>query len=148
MTALRRLFRLSVAERRLLVGCVCSLAAMRVGLSVISLRMLHALVTRCAHSSKGTGLRDRPSVDRIAWAVRAASRFVPGGTCLPQALAAEFMLIRHGYPAQLRIGMARMADALEGHAWVECNGAVVVGGGDVGRYTALPVLDGNRGAAG
>jgi hypothetical protein len=145
MTRLRQFFQLDSAERRLILQCACLLAAMRVGLWIMSVRRLQALVIRGARRREAALSGARPSVERIARAVRAAARYVPGATCLPQALTAEFVLMRHGYPARVRIGMARTEDrALEGHAWVESGGAVVAGGGDVGRFTPVPVL-GNRG---
>jgi hypothetical protein len=94
-----------------------------------------------ARRAVGTG---QPSVERIAWAVGAASRYVPTATCLSQALAAQVLLARHGHPASLRIGVARgAAGRLEAHAWIESRGRIVIGGtADLARYTPLPALDG------
>jgi hypothetical protein len=73
--------------------------------------------------------RPPPSPGAIGWAVAAASRVVPRSTCLVQALAANDLCHRYGYPAQVRLG-ARRADggALEAHAWLELGEEVVVGG--------------------
>jgi hypothetical protein len=62
---------------------------------------------------------------------RAAAR-VPGGrNCLVQALVAHTMLRRHGIPSELRIGVRRTgASLLEAHAWIECDGDILVGGID------------------
>ena len=142
MTRVSKFLRLERGERRLLVRCACVLAAMRVGLCVVSLRKLHALVTRAARRRRALPAARRHSVEDIEWAIRAAARHVPGATCLPQALAAELMLTRHGHPARLRIGMAMTGNrTLEGHAWVESDGAIVLGGHDLTRYTPLPALE-------
>ena len=71
------------------------------------------------------------AVNRIAWAVRAASRLVPRTTCLPQAMAATTLLRRAGFAADLRLGVAKdNKRTLNAHAWVEIDGEVVFGGAD------------------
>jgi len=148
VTALRRFVRLDSADRRLLIRCACLLAVIRAGLYLMPLRRLRVFITRGAGLRRVAHPSSRASVERIAWAVRAAARYVPSATCLPQALAAELMLLGNGHPARVRIGMARTEDrALEGHAWVESDGAVVVGGGDLARYTLVPALGRNRGVS-
>ena len=71
--------------------------------------------------------------------VNAASRLVPGGShCLTKALAAESLLVRRGYPTEVKLGVARdKTDKLIAHAWVLCEGVVLVGGGELQRYTEL-----------
>ena len=56
------------------------------------------------------------------------------------------LLTRHGYSAQLRIGVARAAAGpFKAHAWVECAGTVIIGGGSaLGDYTPLPALEARR----
>lgn len=73
-------------------------------------------------------------VEHLAWAVAAAARRLPAPfrACLPQALAAEALLRRHGAPAELIIGVRRGTAALrrrsvEAHAWVLSGERVVVG---------------------
>jgi hypothetical protein len=85
----------------------------------------------------------RSSPERIAWAIAAASSCVPATSCLVRALAAQVLLTRRGYPARLRIGVAKGdGGRLEAHAWVEGPGSVVSGGlPDHMRYVALPALD-------
>ncbi len=79
--------------------------------------------------------------DRIAWAVTIASSYVPRATCLTQALATQLLLANHGYHSNLQIGVAKGdIDQLEAHAWLECDGRVVMGGSDIDRYTILPLL--------
>jgi hypothetical protein len=72
-----------------------------------------------------------------------AARFVPGATCLPQALAAEAILRRQGHPADLRLGVKRGDDGVEAHAWVESYGRVIVGEGDgaLDRFEPLEASD-------
>ena len=73
------------------------------------------------------------SVRRAITAV--AARF-PSATCLVQALAADAMLRRRRLASELRLGV-RLRDhgdsadvpdvPIEAHAWVECDGGVVIG---------------------
>jgi hypothetical protein len=67
--------------------------------------------------------------EKLAWAVAVASRFVPGARhCLTQAIAAHTLLVRRGYPAEIHFGVRRQKSAdLIAHAWVECDGKVLVG---------------------
>jgi hypothetical protein len=78
------------------------------------------------------------------WGISLARRVVPHATCLPQALATEALLVRYGYPADLRIGVAKVAAGrLTAHAWVESRGRVMVGDlRDLSRYVPLPPLPG------
>jgi hypothetical protein len=89
---------------------------------------------------------DRPSIQRVVWAMAVVSQYLPGvRTCLMQALATYVLLRRCGHTAYLRIGVARSEDGqLQAHAWVETGGRIVIGDmEDVSRYTPMPPLEGN-----
>jgi len=81
----------------------------------------------------------RPTIDRISWAVRAVSRFIPGGSnCLVRALATQSMLGRFGYSSELGIGVRKADDGgLAAHAWLESAGAVVIGEFELDHYVPL-----------
>jgi hypothetical protein len=71
----------------------------------------------------------RDDLPRVARHVRLASRVVPRSSCLVRAFVAEQLLAEAGYESVLRIGAARTPDdRFTAHAWVECEGHVVVGG--------------------
>lgn len=77
-------------------------------------------------------------MERVVWAVRAASARIPRATCLTQALAVRLMLQRRGLPALLRIGVARSAEkGVEGHAWIECQGRIIIGQSEPEHYKVL-----------
>jgi hypothetical protein len=61
----------------------------------------------------------RPAVNRLEWAVLAASRFVPRATCLTQALALQRLLSRSGYRSSVQIGVRLTDGRFAAHAWVE-----------------------------
>ena len=75
-------------------------------------------------------------------AVRTAARYVPGATCLTQALALQAMLTRHGYASSLHIGVEKGPDrAFGAHAWVRCGDEIMIGGDDSDRYAPLLVRE-------
>ncbi|MBI4421387.1 MAG: lasso peptide biosynthesis B2 protein [Gemmatimonadetes bacterium] len=154
----RRLSGLRVEDRRLLLEAVALLAVTRIGLRVMPLAAVRRLLVPSAGRWPGgpadggprTGLSADPirrsaggaggRVERVSWAITAASRRLPGTTsCLAQALVAERMLRRRGHTPELRIGVrhgpmpqserrsALRKAPLDAHAWVECDGVVVVG---------------------
>ena len=140
MTRLGKFLRLPPADRRLLVTAALLQAAIRLGLTLLSYRKLRWLVDRMALTSTPAAAPVSP--ERIAQAVTRAGRAVPGATCLTQALAAQVLLERGGHPARVRVGIGRAEGArLLAHAWVECDGRIVLGGADLTRYTPLSALD-------
>src|SRR5215203_6202030 len=142
MKRLRKFLCLPPSDHRLLVGTALLLGAIRLGLRLLPFRILQRIVSRLAQAPASSHPADQSLVDRLVWAVTAASRYVPKATCLTQALAAHILLGRHGYPTQLRVGIARGEEGrLEAHAWLENQGKVIVGGGELSRYTLLPGME-------
>ena len=137
MHVLKRFLRLSKRERLLLFQAAISIFLIRLSLPLLSLRNVHRLAIKI------TWLSDEPlSADRIVRAVRSAARFIPGSTCLVQALAARSLLIRHGYNPLLTIGVAKNENnRLGAHAWVTCKDEVLIGGHEAANYTALLNLE-------
>lgn len=146
MQPLRKFLRLTARERRLLVSAAFCLGVMRLGLWVLPFRTL------LRHLPQVTAGRDRLCgsdhlpAEQLAWAVGVASRYLPGsGNCLVRALATRVMLARRGYLAHLRIGVAKDAGGrFQAHAWVECEGTIVIGGMGRVQYTPLPLLERQR----
>jgi hypothetical protein len=139
MSGVEKFFRLPRSERWLLIKAALLLGVIRLGLRWLPFQTLRQLLDLVSKSRAGNQF---PS-DRIVWAVIAASRYVLGDKpCLTQALAVQVLIKRRGYPANLRIGVAREdGGELKAHAWVESEDRVVVGGGDVSRYTPFPAFD-------
>ena len=75
---------------------------------------------------------------RIAWLVEKAGQYCPAGTsCLKEVLVLSRLLARRGVATTLRIGVGRQADAFAAHAWLEQDGRVILGDGDIDAYTPL-----------
>jgi len=146
MKRLRNFCGLPSPYRYLFVKSLLLLGIIRVGLWLLpfrNLRRLLAYIMRAHVKSQGG---NQASLERVVWAVTVASRYVPAATCLTQALAAQVLLSRMGHPASLRLGVAHSeAGEFQAHAWVECQGRVVIGGVQApSRFTPLPLLDGER----
>jgi Transglutaminase-like superfamily len=139
MSGVKKFFRLPRSERWLLIKAALLLGVIRLGLRLLPFRTLRQLLDSVSKSRAGNQF---PS-DRIVWAVIATSRYVVGDKpCLTQALAVQVLIKRRGHPANLRIGVAREdGRELKAHAWVESEDRVVVGGGDLSRYTPFPAFD-------
>jgi hypothetical protein len=142
MKRLRKFLYLAPRDRRLLVSTTILLGAIRLGLRLLPFRTMRRMVIQLAQTPTGLHPTKQYSVDRLAWAVTVASRYVPKATCLAQALAAQVLLGRYGYLSQLRLGVARDEEGrLEAHAWLESHGRIVVGGGELSRYTLLSGME-------
>ena len=124
------------SDRPLLVQALLLLALTRAGLWLLPFRALRRLLTLIAPDAR-MQTRAVP-LERIVWAVTVASRYVPQSTCLVQALAAEALLRRAGWPAVVRFGALRATGgAFQAHAWVESDGRVVIGGDELERFAVF-----------
>ena len=142
MKRLCRFLYLLPAERGILIKAVLLLWAVRLGLWVLPFRVVERLADWAGHTPAPLRGSGSSSLDRTAWAVAAASRYVPHATCLVQALAARVLLKRAGLPSSLHIGVARSNEGqLQAHAWVESQDRIVIGQSDVRRYTPLLALE-------
>jgi len=82
------------------------------------------------------------TAQKISWAVRAVSRYVPSATCLAQALTLQALLSREGIHSDLAIGVARGDDTgIAAHAWLEIDGTVIIGGEERDKYTRLKIQE-------
>lgn len=147
MRRLSRFLRLSAADWRLLVEAALLLGLIAPGLRLLPFEAVRRLLARAPRMPAGSA--KLPSAERVVWAVTVASRYVPragAGICLTEALAAQTMLARRGYPARLRIGVVKDEESrLQAHAWVVSEDEVVIGESvDLERYTLLPALEATK----
>jgi hypothetical protein len=134
---------LTPGERQLALRALAWLVVMRVALRTISFTSIRRYVESRSGSSAIADV-DWPRAVRRAG--QRAARTLPGSSCLARSLVGELLLRQGGHPATLRIGVAAlpMTDPLgttradlEAHAWVESDGLLVAGDGDLDRYTEL-----------
>ncbi len=135
---LRKYFRLPGRERILLLRALWRLGAARTGLTLFRFPLVDRWF---AADGAGFCAGGAIGVERIAWSIQVAARYVPRSTCLVQALAARSLMARYGYRSELRIGVNRDSrGAFEAHAWLEYNGKTVVGELESATFTPLPPL--------
>jgi Transglutaminase-like superfamily len=112
----RRLVSLGPSEIAMLCGALLILARTRLALSILPWRRMRAPVIRSIAPAL------RTNADRLEWAIRATSRFIPRATCLTQALALQRLLAHHGYESRVQIGARNTDGHFGAHAWVEHEG--------------------------
>ena len=139
MPQMRALRHLTISKVALVSVSWVVLWLVRLGLWLLPFgslrRMLSRVKRRCLLSSA------RVPPERVARAVEVASHLVPRSTCLAKALAAHVLLRRSGYEGVLHVGVAHDAGGkFEAHAWLECEGKVIVGRGPR-RFVPLPPID-------
>jgi len=141
MRKISKFFRLSNAERGLLMRAVVLVGTMRLGLWLVAFQRLIAWQT---HAPAFLRADSRTPPEQVRWAVEVASRYLPGAaTCLVRALAAQALLA--GRDSHLRIGVSKGEHGrLAAHAWVESEGEIVIGGSAYDGFVALPALEGGR----
>jgi hypothetical protein len=143
MNRIHKFFRLSAQNQLLLLKSFFVLAAIRAGLSLLPFQTLRQLLRFFTPAPSAFTEQDPAAMLRVSYAVKTISRYIPGASCLTQALAAHMLLARIGQPAALRIGVARSEEGkFQAHAWVESQGRIVVGKlPDLRRYAVLPPLE-------
>lgn len=140
MGRLIKFYHLAGTERSLWIKAVCLLVTIRIALALIPLRALRdALAWRWGKASVVHG-PGTPTLRQIVWATQSAARFVPGVTCLVQALTALRLGISAGYPVTMNIGTAKEVNGtLKAHAWLEYQGQIILGAAEENIYTPLLV---------
>jgi hypothetical protein len=141
---MRAVFGVRATEWWLRAEAAAMLIIVRLGLRILPYRTARQLLDRSAGPAA-----EGPSIEhvrRIARAVTVVARRLRGSTCLVQALAANVMLRRRGLASEISIGVRRSGSGttkLEGHAWVEHDGTVILGAIDnLGDYRVMGTPDG------
>ena len=132
---------LRTADQALLLYAFMLVAAIRAGLWVAPFRWIRERAEQAARDASLRRPSPPQSIPNLTGAVELVSRYIPGATCLTQALSAQFLVARAGHAATLRIGVLRATKSpLKAHAWLECHGRIVIGGDVPGMegFKALP----------
>lgn len=131
---------MTAGECILLIAAMMVVVPVRLGLYLLPFRMLRAMLGLLNRSRSKPSQRVTPQ--KVAWAVRAVSRYVPHASCLTQALATQAILAVFGISATLRIGVAPGGKGrLEAHAWLEYGNRIVIGWESRGRFTPFPPIE-------
>lgn len=136
MNRWRKFAAMSGSDRRLLYEAALLLVWARIELAILPF----ARVVASRPPRPGTpGLSAVHQIPRVGWAVETTAKLSPWTlACLPQALAAWWMLRSRGHAAQLMYGVSNdLKIGFSAHAWVEVDGITVVGGRAAREFTVL-----------
>jgi hypothetical protein len=110
---------------------VLLLSTVKIALRVAPARTLRGFHQRCNASAASAAQPDprrTETLRQLARSIDGAARMM-SGTCLESALASCLGARLLGMPVRLRLGVDQLRPHLRAHAWVECGGTVLVGGG-------------------
>ena len=131
---LSRFGKLTALERGIFIRALLLLPAIGLGLRMFGFGKVQAMLnaSRVTDSCK---LAPDAALKIALAAVRmvsgAARRGFYRANCLPTSLVLAHLLRRQGIAADLRVGVRKVAGALEAHAWVEHHGQPLNDGMDV-----------------
>ena len=135
----RKLFSLDRSRRRALCRVSPVLLVVRVALFAMPFRHVYGLAVGLPPGRRRPSRSERLEAD--LWAVRTAGhRLFPRNPCLAEAITGFLLLRRAGHDPTMRLGVRRslVSEAPRAHAWVECDGQVLVGGSSApGLYAPL-----------
>lgn len=129
MNKLIAFIRLAPQDRRLLIRALVTLAVCQVRLRAHNIGKLEAWATQAGNRTC--------AVDRLVWAVKVASRRMPGATCLNQALTLQRLLAKNGHSSELRIGVEKDGERFGAHAWLLHGNQVLIGEPQPGKFELL-----------
>ncbi|HUC62896.1 MAG TPA: lasso peptide biosynthesis B2 protein [Alphaproteobacteria bacterium] len=134
---LRRFAEVDGRRRMLVAEAVACLLAARLALILVPFpRLAGRLGTfvapsdpRAARDAAGATPGQALLARDVGWAVTRSARWVPfKAVCLPQAMAAQFMLRRRGIASVMRFGARRGTEKpLDAHAWLDAAGVELTG---------------------
>jgi hypothetical protein len=125
LSGFARITKLSAQDLGVLLGLAALECCIALALAIAPL----SAVRRWIRIAKPAGRACSVSEQRVCWALDALGRRMRfAKNCLVRAFAAELLLADIAQPTRIVIGVRRSAAHLEGHAWVERGGRVIVGG--------------------
>src|ERR1700722_20074268 len=96
MRLFKRYRELSEAERGLFFTALLLMTGLRIALLTLPFRVVRRLVDHLRQPAVSRNDLDSGTIPQIVWAVQAASRRIPGASCLPQSMATQVLLGRRG----------------------------------------------------
>ena len=139
--ALRALRRRRPGELLLLIEAVAALAVARTLLTLTPFQQVAANWRRVVAAPVGETVAE-PVTARIAWALNAASRGTPWhNSCLVQAIAGRWMLLRRGLPYVLYFGILKdESGVFKAHAWLQSGTRILTGGRGRRKFTVVSIF--------
>jgi len=134
--------RRSRTERMLLLEAFLLLGAARLGVLLLPFRWLaKSLGAHMTEADASIQTADLQLARMIGWAVRSIANYTPWeSVCLPQAVAAKWMIKRRSIPGTLYLGVMKdeaKPEKLAAHAWVRCGQFILTGAKGHLQYTVV-----------
>lgn len=138
LVSVRALGRLPSQRRACLAEALLAVNVARVAVRLLPFRWVAACMgEHMAESATEMTGPARETATRVAWAVhKVARRVALPANCLPQAVAAKFMLRRRGVACTLYLGVLGVEN-LRAHAWVRAGDVIVTGRRGMLGYTVV-----------
>jgi len=122
-------------DKKLLLKTWLLMGYIRLILWIFPFQQTQTIVEKMATKNK---IKAKSSMEKLIWAVRVTSPFIPGSTCLTNALTGYVLLSREDYPNNLRIGVTKGDEGnFEAHAWLESGDKTVLGESEIEYQTIL-----------
>jgi hypothetical protein len=138
MSRIKKMRELTPSERRLLARAYFLQWVIWLGLWLFPFARLQHFIEDRARKYPDRAKSDQYTPEQSARLLQAASRGVPCATCLVRALALHSILLEGNHPSQLRFGVRKSQKGqLEAHAWVECEGTILLGTDEFHSYQNL-----------
>ncbi len=144
MLSLGKLFRRTGREHFLVIEALLALTWAKLLVQLVPFkRLAPRLGQRESNTPPTISPVDRAHAVEISWAVQAVARHVPlGFVCLPQAIAAKWMLRRRHITSTLYLGVPRSegSTAIIPHAWLRAGDKIVTGEAAAAGHVAILTL--------
>ena len=128
------------AGRGLLLEALAWLCWAKLLLLLLPFRWIAPRLGRPMAESPATiGKSERRLASRVSWAVESVARHAPlSFVCLPQAIAAKWMLRRRRLASTLYLGVARPDEVkITAHAWLRAGDKILTGRAESRTHTTL-----------
>ena len=132
-------------ERRLLLEAFLLLGIARLGVLILPFRWLAKSLGQYMQEDQTSVLSaDLQMARLIGGAVRSAAGYTPWeSVCLPQAVAAKWMLRYRHIPCTVFLGVMKdqtKPEKLAAHAWIRCGQAILTGAKGHQQYTVVSIF--------
>ena len=131
MSAAKTFLRLPRRRRRAIAAAVRALLSCRFRLQFQKVEALRIWAGRPGQGSGNAG--------DLAFAIKIASKYLPSITCLARALSLQRLLSANGHVSELTIGVDNADGVFGAHAWLSCEGRILIGGEEAVKFRPLTV---------
>jgi hypothetical protein len=140
MRQFSKFFRLSAAERRLVLEAAFLMGAARMVVIIMPFRWVASVLESNPNGEKIEQMSEQ--IKRVAWAVRRTSHYTPWrSNCLAKAIAGKYMLRRRRISNTLYMGVIKNSQGeFEAHAWLRSGETIITGGSHLERYAIVAVF--------